>query len=148
MSSILIFTRYLFTVDFKLLFNAWFPSSLQTCQIRFQVQKLGVNFATKFASKFQCLNYCKQMFIVQVEINNWMESSWPSGLPSRFVFHWISWLLLFCMNICFHIKFKHWDELAKFVAKFAPNFRTWKRNWQVRNELGNRARWIPSSNRQ
>ena len=57
-------------------FNARFPSSLQTCQLRFQVQKLGVNFATKFASTFQCLIYCKQMFIVQVEINNSMESSW------------------------------------------------------------------------
>jgi hypothetical protein len=57
-------------VDFKSLFNARFPSSLQTCQLRFQVQKLGVNFATKFGSTFQCLNYCKQMFIVQVEIND------------------------------------------------------------------------------
>ena len=25
-----------------------------------------------------------------------------------------------------------------FVAKFVPNFRTWKHNWQVRNKLGNR----------
>ena len=74
-------------VDFKSLFNARFPSSLQTCQLRFQVQILGVNFATKIASTFQCLNYCKQMFIVQVEINNSMESSWSSGLPRRFVFH-------------------------------------------------------------
>jgi hypothetical protein len=50
-------------VDFMSLFNARFPRSLQTCQLRFQVQKLGVNFATKIASTFQCLNYCKQMFI-------------------------------------------------------------------------------------
>ena len=75
-----------FIVDFKSLFNARFPNSLQTCQLRFQVRKLGVNFATKFASTFQCLNYCKQMFIVQVEINNAMESSSFSGLPRRFVF--------------------------------------------------------------
>jgi hypothetical protein len=46
-------------VDFNSLFNARFPSSLQTCQLRFQVRKLGVNFATKFPSTFQCLNYCK-----------------------------------------------------------------------------------------
>ena len=74
-------------VDFKSLFNARFPSSLQTCQLRFQVQKLGANFATKFASVFQCFNYCKQMFTVQVEINNSIESSWSSRLPRRFVFH-------------------------------------------------------------
>jgi hypothetical protein len=35
-------------------------------------------------------------------------------------------------------KFKHWNVLANFVAKFAPNFQTWKRNWQVCNELGTR----------
>jgi hypothetical protein len=33
-------------VDFKSLFNAWFPSSLRTCQLRFQVRKLGANIAT------------------------------------------------------------------------------------------------------
>ena len=74
-------------VDFVSLFNARFQSSLQNCQLRFQVQILGVNFATKIASTFQCLNYCKQMFIVQDEINNSKESSWSSGLPRRFVFH-------------------------------------------------------------
>ena len=35
--------------------------------------------------------------------------------------------------------FKHWNVLANFVAKFAPNFRAWKRSWQVCNELGTRA---------
>jgi hypothetical protein len=62
-------TDLVFIVDFKSLFNALFPSSLQTCQLRFQacfqVRKLGANFATKFASTFQCLNFvCKQMFIL------------------------------------------------------------------------------------
>ena len=57
---------------------------MQTCQLRFQVQKLGVNFATKFASTFQCLNYCEQMFIVQVEINNSMES--PVGYQEGLYF--------------------------------------------------------------
>jgi hypothetical protein len=42
---------------------------------------MGVNFAIQFANTFQCLKYCKQMFIVQFEINNSMESSWSSGLP-------------------------------------------------------------------
>jgi hypothetical protein len=55
-------------------------------QLRFQVQKLGVNFATKFASTFQCLNYCKQISVVQVEINNSMESCWSSGLPRSLYF--------------------------------------------------------------
>jgi hypothetical protein len=73
-------------VDFKSLFNARFPSSLQTCQLRFQVQKLGVNFATKFASTFLRLNYCKQKFIVQVEINNSMESSGPVGYQEGLYF--------------------------------------------------------------
>ena len=82
----------LLIVDFKSLFNTRFPSLLQTCQVCFQVQKLNVNFTTKFTSRFQCLNYCKQMFIVQVEINNSMERSWSSGLPwRRFVFYWIGY---------------------------------------------------------
>jgi hypothetical protein len=82
-SLILVLNLFIFIVDFKSLFNARFPSSLRTCQLRFQVRKLGVNFAT---STFQCLNYCKQMSIVQVKINNSMGSSWFSGLL-RFVFH-------------------------------------------------------------
>jgi hypothetical protein len=54
-----------FIVDFRSLFNARIPSSLRTYQLRFQVRKLGVNLATKFASTFQCLNFvCKQMFIL------------------------------------------------------------------------------------
>jgi hypothetical protein len=53
-------------VDFKSLFKAQFQSLLQTCQIRFQFRKLGANFASKFASSFQGLNFvCKhQMFIL------------------------------------------------------------------------------------
>ena len=43
------------------------------------------------------------------------------------------------MNICLQSKFELWNELANFVAKFPPNFRIWKRNWQVDNKLGNRA---------
>ena len=59
----------MFIVDFNSLFDVRVPSSLQTCQLRFQVWRLGVNFAKKFASSFQCLNfYCKHMLIVQVEI--------------------------------------------------------------------------------
>ena len=49
-------------VDFRLLFKARFPSFLSTCQLRFQIRKLGGNFATKFASSFQSSNFdCKQM---------------------------------------------------------------------------------------
>jgi hypothetical protein len=80
------------------------------------------------------------MFIVQVEINNSMQSSWSSGQwATKKVCISLNWLLLLSMNICLQMKFKHLNELANFVAKFAPNFRTWKRNWQVRNKLGNRA---------
>jgi hypothetical protein len=116
---------------FRVTFQRAVPaSSLQTCQLRFQVEILGVNFATKIASTFQCLNYCKQMFIVQVEINNSKESSWSSGLPRRFVFHWIGyyyWVSTFVYKRSSNIK-------MKFRVQFP-----WKRNWQVRNELGNRA---------
>jgi hypothetical protein len=35
-------TAQLLIVDFKSLFNAQAPSSLQTCQLRFQVRNLGV----------------------------------------------------------------------------------------------------------
>ena len=52
-----------------------------------------------------------------------MESSWSSGLPRRFVA--LNWLL-FSMNICLQTKFKNRNKLANFVAKFVPNFRTWK----------------------
>ena len=40
-------------VDFKSLFNARVPSSLQTCQLRFQVRNWA-RTPTKFASTFQC----------------------------------------------------------------------------------------------
>ena len=99
-------TSLSFFVDFKSLFNARFPSSLQTCQLRFQVQKLSVNFATKIASTFQCLNYCKQMLIVQVEFNNSMEISWSSG-PTKKVCISLNWSLLLSVRICLQTKFKH-----------------------------------------
>jgi hypothetical protein len=135
--------RWLLIVDFKSLFNARFPSSLQTCQWRFQVQKLGVNFATKFASTFQCLNYCKQMSIIQVELNNSMESSWSSGLPRRFVFHWIGyyyWVWTFVYKRSSNIEMnlrtllrssRPIPELGNVIGKFATNLGNarWKVTW-------------------
>jgi hypothetical protein len=67
----------------------------------------------------QCLNYCKRLFIVQVEINNSMESSWSSGLPRRFVFHWIGyyyWVWTFVYKRSSNIE-------MKFRAQF-PNLET------------------------
>jgi hypothetical protein len=102
----------------------------------FQVQKLGLNFATMFASSFQCLNYCKQMFIVQVEINNSMESSWSSGLPRRFVFHWIGyyyWVWTFVYKRSSNIEMnlqtllrssRPISELGNVIGKFATNLGT------------------------
>jgi hypothetical protein len=125
-------TNFRIIVDFKSLLNARFPSSLQTCQLRFQVQKLGANFATKFASTFQCLNYCKQMFIAQVEINNSMESSWSNGLP-RFVLHWIGyyyWVWTFVYKRSSNIEMnlralfrssRPIPELGNVIGKFATN---------------------------
>ena len=101
----------------------------------FQVRKLGANFATKFASTFQCLNFvCKQMFT----LNN---NNQFNKIQTFLVAHWtrISIELListWTVNICLQY---YWNVLPNFVAKFTPNFRTWKRNWQVCNELGNRA---------
>jgi hypothetical protein len=55
-------SKLIVIVDFRLLFKARFPSLLSTCQLRFQIWKLGGNFATKFASSFQSSNLdCKQM---------------------------------------------------------------------------------------
>jgi hypothetical protein len=51
-------------VDFILLFKARFPSLLSTCQLRFQIWKLGGNFASFQSSNFDC----KHLFIVGVEI--------------------------------------------------------------------------------
>jgi hypothetical protein len=123
--------KNLFIVDFKSLFNARFPSSLQTCQLRFQVQKLGVNFATKFASTFQCLNYCKQRFIVQVQINNSMESSWFRGLPRRFVFGYYYWVWTFVYKRSSNIEInlrtllrssRSISEFGNVIGKFATNW--------------------------
>jgi hypothetical protein len=46
--------------------------------LHFQVRKLGANFATKFASSFQCLNFvCKQMFILHNNNQfNEIQTSW------------------------------------------------------------------------
>ena len=83
------------------------------CKLTNYVSKfknLGVNFATKFSSAFQCLNYCKQMFIVQVEINKF-----NGKFNGKFLVQWatkkvcisLNWLLLLSMNICLQTKFKH-----------------------------------------
>jgi hypothetical protein len=60
-------------------FKNWAWTSQQSLQVHFN----------------ELLNYCKQMFIVQVEFNNSMESCWSSGLPRRFVFHWIGYYYLY-----------------------------------------------------
>jgi hypothetical protein len=109
-------------VHFKSLFNTRFPSSLQTCQLPFQVRKLDVNFATKF--------------IVQVEINNSMESSWSNGLPRSFVFQWIGyyyWVWTFVYKQSWNIEMylrtllrssrpicEHGNVIAKFATNLGP----------------------------
>jgi hypothetical protein len=99
--------------------------------------------STKFASTSQYLNYCKQMFIVQVEINNSMESSWSSGLPRRFVFHWIGyyyrvWTFVYkrSSNIEMNLRTllrssRPIFKLGNVIGKFATNPRTarWKVTW-------------------
>jgi hypothetical protein len=108
----------LLSIDFKSLFNARFPSSLQTCQLRFQVQKLGVNFATKFASTSQCLNYCKEMFIVKVE-NLKLTIQWKV-----LVFHWIGYYWV-------------WTFVYKRSSNIEINLRTLLRSSPPISELGN-----------
>ena len=101
--------------------------------ITFPSSKIGANFATEFASTFQCLNYCKQMFIVQVEINNSMESSWSSGPPRRFVFHWIG----------YYFGHEHF-----FINEVQTLKCTQKHNWQVCNDLGTHSvkKWLDIDN--
>ena len=79
MSIHVIFQRALpkFVANFPSLLPNKFPSSEIGRELRNEVRK--------FISMFELL--VSQMFIVQIEINNSMESSWSSGLPRRFVFH-------------------------------------------------------------
>jgi hypothetical protein len=55
-------------VDFKSLFNTRVPSSLQTCQLRFQVWKLGANFAKSSQVHFNgwtsFVNKCSYSIII------------------------------------------------------------------------------------
>jgi hypothetical protein len=53
----------------------------------FQVQKLGLNFATMFASSFQCLNYCKHLFIVdKLKLTIQWKVLGPVGYQEGFYF--------------------------------------------------------------
>ena len=110
----------------------------------FPSSKIGRELRNKvriYTSTFQCLNYCKQMFIVQVEINNSMESSWSSGLPRRFVFHWIGyyyWVWTFVYkrssNIEMYLRtllrssrpiFKLGNVIGKFATNLGPACWKW-----------------------
>jgi hypothetical protein len=120
-----------FIVNFKSLFNAW-PSSLQTakfianCQLTFQVQKLGAETS---------------QHLFQVEINNSMQSSWSSGLPGRFVFHWIGyyhWVWTFVYKRSSNIEMnlqtllrssRPISELGNVIGKFATNLGTHVEKW-------------------
>jgi hypothetical protein len=96
---------------------------------------LGVNFATKFASTFQCLNYCKQMFIVQVEINNSMESSWCSRLPRRVVFYWIGyyyWVWIFVYKRSSNTEMKLQTLLRCSQQTWEPRIEKW---FEIKNKL-------------
>ena len=117
--------------------------STRCFQVRCKLANYVSKFGNWFGRTFQCLNYCKQMFIVQVEINNSMESSWSSGLPRRFVFHWIGyyyWVSTFVykrnsnieMNLrTFLRSSRPISELANIIGKFATNLGTahWKMTW-------------------
>jgi hypothetical protein len=114
--------------------------STRCFQVRCKLANYVSKFGNWFGRTFQCLNYCKQMVIVQVEINNSMESSnWSSVLYQEGLYFIELVIIIEYQHLFIQTKFKHWNELANFFAKFAPNFRTCKHNWQVRNELGNRA---------
>jgi hypothetical protein len=78
MSIHVIFQRALpkFVANFPSLLPNKFPSSEIGRELRNEVRK--------FISMFELL--VSQMFIVQIEINNSMESSWSSGLPRRLYF--------------------------------------------------------------
>ena len=48
---------------------------------------------------------------------------------------------LYFIELVIIIEYEHLftNEVQTLKWNFAPNFRTWKRTWQVRNKLGNRA---------
>jgi hypothetical protein len=94
-------------------FKNWARTSQQSSQVYFNVSTI-VNKCSQFKLKLT----------IQLKVLG------PVGYQE--VLYFIELVIIIYMNIYLQTKF------ANFVAKFAPNFRTWKRNWQVRNELGNR----------
>jgi hypothetical protein len=113
------------------------------CKLANCVSKFEIGHELQQSSQvhFNVLNYCKQMFIVQVEINNSMESSWFSGLPRRFVFHWIGcycWVWTFVYkrssNIEMYLRtlwrsshpiFKLGNVIGKFATNWNPRVEKW-----------------------
>jgi hypothetical protein len=92
---------------FQVTFQRTVPKFVAILPITFPSSEIGCELRKKMlTSTFQCFNYCKQMSIVQVEINNSMESFWSSGArATKKVCVSLNWLLLLSMNICLQMKF-------------------------------------------
>jgi hypothetical protein len=101
-------------VDFILLFKARFPSLLSTCQLRFQIRKLGGNFARKFASSFQSSNFdCKQMFTIK---------RWPRRDIIKYILHFrVSAFSTFAFP-CFRIFIFSCFRIFNFCIPIFPHF--------------------------
>jgi hypothetical protein len=131
---------------FQVTFQRAVPKFVANLPITFPSSQIGRELRNKVRNyiemSFQCLNYCKQMFIVR--INNSMESSWSIRLPRRFVFHWIGhyyWVWTFDVykrssNLEMNLRTlmrssRPISEIGNVFGKFATNFGTalWKVTW-------------------
>ena len=108
-------------VDFILLFKASFPNLLSTCQLRFQIRKLGGNFARKFASSFQSLNFdCKQMYggPDATSSNTFCISVFPHFQLLHFHVSAFSYFPVSAFNFCISM-FPHFQLLHFHVSAFS-----------------------------
>jgi hypothetical protein len=118
------------------------------------LSKLGANFATKFVSSFQCLNFvCKQMFILNNNNNRFNEINLlGSPLDQELSIELLisTWTMNICLQYSSNIEIyfivqtlfrssRPSFELGNVTGKFATNLETarWKVTWnrQFNNEI-------------
>jgi hypothetical protein len=92
--------------------------------------KLDVNFATNFRSTFQCLNYCKQMFINKLKLTIQWKVLGPVGYQEG----------LYFIELVIIIEYEHLFTTCKLLLRSSRPISELGKvlNWQVRNKLGKR----------
>jgi hypothetical protein len=132
---------------FHITFQSAVPKFVVNLPITFPNSEVGRelrNEVRKFFSKFEFISFIN---LFKKAFSSW-ETTGPIFYCSNMCIGPYTVISTPTMNICLQSKFELWNELANFVAKFTPNFRTWQRDWQVRNEPGNSAVLKVTWNRQ